>query len=74
MRADLFDEICQELGYEPDRVLSVRVTSGKAVVVFTDASGDLRRATHRPVEIAPTPQESSHVRRPGLEGDCPDSG
>jgi hypothetical protein len=58
MRSDLFDELCEELGYESETVLSVRVTSGKAVVVFTDTSGVLRKANHTGVEIDPEPRSS----------------
>jgi hypothetical protein len=62
MRTDLFHQLCEELGYEAGRVLSVRLTPGKAVVVFADSAGILRKATHTGVELDPDPRPSSPSR------------
>jgi hypothetical protein len=47
MNSDLFDGLCQALGYPPNSVLSIRVNPREVVLVHVDATGDLRRVIHR---------------------------
>jgi hypothetical protein len=47
MDFDVFDGLCQALGYQPASVLSIRVNPREVVVVHVDATGDLRRVIHR---------------------------
>jgi hypothetical protein len=49
MTGNLFRALCQQLGYESDDVLSVRVDADRAVVV-TRASGQLSVTTFRQSE------------------------
>ena len=51
MAVDLFIGLCSGLGYQADRVLSVRVTARKVVVAFVDEAGDLKQAVH-PLPVA----------------------
>jgi hypothetical protein len=46
MNGNLFGALCEQLGYTPDGVLSVRVDADQVVVV-TRASGQLRVTTFR---------------------------
>ena len=46
MSVDLFRLLCEELGYEPKDVLSVRVNPRRAFVSFVNSSGELCRANH----------------------------
>jgi hypothetical protein len=43
---DAFRALCAELGYSPDRVLSVRVNADQVVVVTWKDSGELQVTTY----------------------------
>jgi hypothetical protein len=43
---DLFRRLCEDLGYDPDAVLSVRLTAEQAVVVVGDGPGQLHVETY----------------------------
>jgi len=49
MKGDMFRTLCEELGYLPDGVLSVRIDAVQVVVV-TRASGQLSVTTFRQSE------------------------
>jgi hypothetical protein len=42
----LFHLVCTMLGYEPDRVLSVRINPRQVVVTAADPAGELRCTTY----------------------------
>lgn len=44
--SSVFRALCAELGYSPDRVLSVRVNAGQVVVVTWKDSGELQVTTY----------------------------
>ena len=48
--ADLFRRLCEELGYAPDRVASVRLNATQVVVVEREAAGLLHITTYEPVD------------------------
>jgi hypothetical protein len=45
MQGNLFHALCEQLGYRPAAVLSVRIDAGQVVIV-TRASGQLRVTTY----------------------------
>jgi hypothetical protein len=47
MEGTLFHLVCTRLGYEPDRVLSVRINPRQVVVTAADPAGLLRSTTYR---------------------------
>jgi hypothetical protein len=47
MDSTLFHLVCTTLGYEPDRVLSVRINPRQVVVTAADPAGPLRSTTYR---------------------------
>lgn len=47
MERNLFDRICDELGYDRDDVLVVRLTRQEATVSWTEPSGMPRGTAHR---------------------------
>ena len=49
-RSDLFHWLCEELGYDPDRVASVRVHSEQVVVIERDPAGLLHITTYEPAD------------------------
>lgn len=46
MERTLFDRICDELGYDADDVLAVRVTRREVAVSWTEPSGMPRGSVH----------------------------
>jgi hypothetical protein len=38
---EFFDDVCEQLGYEPASVLSIRINRSKVVVTHADEQGDL---------------------------------
>jgi hypothetical protein len=49
-RPGLFPWLCQELGYAPDQVISVRLNSEQIVVVEREPAGSLHIATYEPAD------------------------
>ncbi|MGY1683781.1 hypothetical protein [Geodermatophilus sp. SYSU D01176] len=47
MNADLFDQLCHELGHDPASVLVIRVTAREVSVTYTEPSGMPRGNVHR---------------------------
>jgi hypothetical protein len=46
MHTDLFALLCDELGYEPSTVLTIRISQDRATVTYTEPSGMPRGRVH----------------------------
>ena len=58
MSAGIVDVVCQALGHDPSRVLSVRMDPDPVVVTTVDAAGYLRTVTSAPSDAGPCPPPS----------------
>jgi hypothetical protein len=47
MELNLFDLLCEELGYPPSSVLVIRMNAREASVTYTEVSGMPRSTVHR---------------------------
>ncbi|MBB3084630.1 hypothetical protein [Geodermatophilus sabuli] len=63
----LFHLVCTMLGYEPERVLSVRINPRQVVVTTADPAGELRSTTYR--QSAGPVQAVLQRRSPDLSGE-----
>ena len=64
----LFHLVCTRLGYEPDRVLSVRINPRQVVVTAADPAGELRSTTYR--QSAGPVRAVLQDRSPDLSGEA----
>ncbi len=55
MSADIFDAVCQALGHDPSRVLSVRMNPHLVVVTTLDTAGHLCTVTCPPPDAGSSP-------------------
>lgn len=81
---DAFRALCAELGYSPDRVLSVRVNAGQVVVVAWNDSGELQVTTYAqdpdglrlvsqgtPIDVRRSRRAPEGYRNPGISCSSP---
>ena len=50
MTVNPFPVLCRELGYDPERVLSVRVAAHQVVIVERTLDGELRVTNHEHID------------------------
>jgi hypothetical protein len=73
MSADIFHAVCQALGHDPSRVLSVRMNSRLVVVTTIDPAGHLRTVTCPPSDAGSSPPPAADGAPVSDAGDEPSS-